>query len=37
MKKKEEVEIKNELIEAVKSKRTFTEIGIQDEIGRAHV
>lgn len=35
MKKKEEVEIKNELIEAVKSKRTFTDIGIQDALVKA--
>ena len=35
MKKKEEVEIKNDLIEAVKSKKTFTEIGINDQLVKA--
>ena len=35
MKKKEEVEIKNELIEAVKSKKTFAEIGINDQLVKA--
>ena len=35
MKKKEEFEMKNELIEAVKSKRTFTDIGIQDSLVKA--
>ena len=35
MKKKEEVEIKNELIEAVKSKKTFTEIGINEQLVKA--
>ncbi|MEY4052185.1 MAG: DEAD/DEAH box helicase [Chitinophagia bacterium] len=35
MKKKEEVEIKNDLIEAVKSKKTFTEIGINEQLLKA--
>ena len=35
MKKKEEIEITNELIEAVKSKKTFTEIGINDQLVKA--
>ena len=35
MKKKEDVEIKNDLIEAVKSKKTFTEIGINDQLVKA--
>jgi ATP-dependent RNA helicase DeaD len=35
MKKKEEVEIKNELIEAVKSKKTFAEIGINEQLVKA--
>ncbi len=35
MKKKEEVEIKNDLIEAVKSKKTFTEIGINEQLVKA--
>jgi ATP-dependent RNA helicase DeaD len=35
MKKKEEVEIKNDLIEAVKSKKTFSEIGINEQLVKA--
>ena len=35
MKKKEEMEITNELIEAVKSKKTFTEIGINEQLVKA--
>ena len=35
MKNKEEVEIKNDLIEAVKSKKTFAEIGISDQLVKA--
>ena len=35
MKNKEEVEIKNDLIEAVKSKKTFSEIGINEQLVKA--
>ena len=32
MKKKEDMEVKNELIEAVKTKKTFAELGVNDQL-----